>query len=49
MEQSIFFQWFEQMFLPATKDLPRPIILIVDGHKSHFRIDTLQLAVENNV
>lgn len=49
MEKPLFFQWFEQMFLPHTKDLPRPLLLILDGHKSHFQVETLNLAVTHQV
>jgi hypothetical protein len=49
MEKPLFFQWFEQIFLPHTKDLPRPLLLIVDGHGSHFMVETLNLAVKNDV
>ena len=44
-----FFQWFEQIFLESTKHLPRPVLLILDGHKSHFMVETLKLAVKNDV
>lgn len=49
MEKQTFYDWFEQVFLSKTKDLPRPLLLIVDGHKSHFKVETLNLAVEHNV
>jgi hypothetical protein len=49
MHQELFHRWFEQIFLQNTKDLPRPILLIVDGHGSHFNVQTLKLAVENQV
>jgi hypothetical protein len=49
MEQSLFFMWFETIFLQHTKHLPRPLVLIVDGHTSHFHVETLKLAVENHV
>ena len=49
MEQKVFYEWFSQVFLNATKDLPRPVLLIVDGHKSHFRVETLRLAMEKSV
>jgi len=49
MDQKLFHQWFQHMFLEYTKDLPRPILLIVDGHGSHFGVETLKLAVHNHV
>jgi hypothetical protein len=48
-DQNLFFQWFEQIFLRQTKDLPRPLLLILDGHQSHFKVETLKLAVDNDV
>jgi hypothetical protein len=49
MEQKLFYQWFEQIFLESTKNLSRPLLLIVDGHKSHFMVEALRLAIKNNV
>ena len=49
MTQSLFYRWFEQVFLEQTKSLPRPILLIIDGHSSHFDVGTLKLARENDV
>jgi hypothetical protein len=49
MDQSLFYRWFEQIFLEQTKNLPRPLLLIIDGHGSHFDVETLKLAVQNNV
>jgi len=49
MEQKLFYQWFEQIFLQKTKTLPRPLLLIVDGYGSHFAVETLKLALINNV
>ena len=49
MENTNFYKWFEEIFLEATKHLPRPILLILDGHRSHFKVETLELAVKNEV
>ena len=49
MNQTLFHRWFDQIFLKHTKDLPRPLLLIVDGHGSHFDVQTLTLAVKNDV
>jgi hypothetical protein len=49
MELDLFYQWFDEIFLSWTKTLQRPLILILDGHKTHFMVETLQLAVQNNV
>ncbi|CAF4189075.1 unnamed protein product, partial [Rotaria sordida] len=49
IDQSLFYQWFEQVFVQQTKDLPRPLLLIMDGYGSHFSVETLQFAVQNNI
>jgi DDE superfamily endonuclease len=49
MDQSLFYRWFAQIFLEQTKIFPRPLLLIIDGHGSHFNVETLKLAVENDV
>ncbi|CAF4033684.1 unnamed protein product, partial [Rotaria sp. Silwood2] len=49
IDQQLFYEWFDQIFLQRTKDLPRPLVLIVDGHGSHFKVETLRLAVQNEV
>jgi hypothetical protein len=49
MDQHLFYQWFKQVFVEQTKDIPRPLLLIVDGHGSHFSVDTLQLAIQNQM
>ncbi|CAF1521897.1 unnamed protein product [Adineta steineri] len=49
IDQQLFYEWFDQIFLKHTKDLPRPLVLIVDGHGSHFKVETLKLAVQNEV
>jgi hypothetical protein len=49
MNTELFYQRFEQIFLQHTKDLPRPILLIMDGYGCHFSVETLRLAINNNV
>lgn len=49
MDQSLFRKWFEQIFLVQTKDLPRPLLLIIDGHGSHFDVGAINLAIQNQV
>ena len=44
----LFHKWFERQFLryvPAS----RPILLLLDGHSSHYCPDTLALAAENGI
>ena len=46
MESMNFNQWFEKMFLPATKHLSKdfPIVLFFDGHHSHISLSLIELA-----
>lgn len=48
MNGSIFFSWFKKHFLryaPAS----RPLLLLLDGHSSHYNPDVINLAAENGV
>ena len=48
MKSKLFDSWFKKQFLryaPAS----RPLILLLDGHSSHYCPDTLKLAAENGV
>lgn len=51
MESGNFVQWFEKMFLPATKHVAKklPVILFFDGHHSHLSIKLIELARAHNV
>ena len=51
MESANFVQWFEKMFLPATKHVAKklPVILFFDGHHSHLSIKLIELARAHNV
>ena len=32
---SIFHNWLRDVFIPSVKDVPKPVVLFVDGHASH--------------
>ena len=49
MDSELFKKWVEKQFLPQTQHLPRPLLLILDGHGSHMNIDMIDLLVENDV
>ncbi|CAF1416242.1 unnamed protein product [Adineta ricciae] len=49
INHQLFYEWFDQIFLKHTKDLPRPLVLIADGLSSHFKVETLRLAVQHEV
>ena len=48
MNGVLFHSWFRKVFLryaPAS----RPLLLLLDGHSSHYCLDTIQLATENEI
>ena len=48
MNQEIFHSWFKDHFLLYIPT-QRPVILLMDGHKSHYNPETIQLAAEEGV
>ncbi|CAF1167594.1 unnamed protein product, partial [Didymodactylos carnosus] len=49
MDESIFFDWFKKQFIKETKDIPRPLLLILDNHFSHISYCTTKLALDNQI
>ena len=48
MNSFLFHSWFKKVFLhyaPAS----RPLLLLLDGHSSHYCPETIKLATENNI
>ena len=48
MTEINFLDWMKNLFIPSLPD-ERPVLLIIDGHKSHIQYEVLKLAVENNI
>ena len=48
IDRDIYLKWFNELFVP---NLPqqRPVLLVVDGHKSHVTEDLINAAIANNV
>ena len=46
---AIFFAWLRDPFIPSTKDVRKPLVLLVDGHASHKGLDTSQLCEDNGI
>lgn len=44
-----FIDWFINCFLVQTKNIDRPLLLVMDNHPSHINIDIIELAMQNNV
>jgi len=51
MEMANFKEWFLKLFLPAIADIVKtgPVILFLDGHKSHESLSLIELAHEHTV
>lgn len=49
IDQTSFYEWSDKVFLQQTKNLPRPLLLLVNGYGSHVKVETLKLAVQNDV
>ena len=48
MDQELFSNWFLHQFLKHAVS-SRPILLMLDGHSSHYTLDLVQSAAENDV
>ena len=49
MESGNFEQFIVKVFLPATKDLKHPLILLYDGHGSHMTWNTVNACLKADV
>ena len=47
-DQELFFDWMTELFLEQIPPA-RPVMLLVDGHSSHYEPDTIQAAAEHGV
>lgn len=47
-EKKTFFFYFQKL-VAWTKEWPKPILIIYDGHKSHIQCKVSKLALENNI
>ena len=41
--------WLEHLFIPSTAHLNRPLLLIIDGHASHFSLKIINLLRTNQI
>ena len=48
VDSELFFAWFKKIFLKFAVP-ERPVLLLVDGHKSHMTLDLIDLARSENV
>ena len=49
MDTNLFSNWFNAGFLKWTKSLPKPLLLIFDGHMSHISLDVVNIAIQNQI
>ena len=48
MTEINFLDWLKMSFIPSLPD-ERPVVLIIDGHKSHIQYNVLKLASDNGI
>ena len=48
IDSELFYQWMKKIFLKFAVP-ERPLLLIVDGHKSHITLDLIDLAKKNKI
>ncbi len=48
VDSKLFLEWMKRIFLCYAVQ-ERPVLLIIDGHKSHLTLDCIDLACENQV
>ena len=48
VDSELFLHWFKKIFLKYAISL-RPLLLIIDGHKSHESLDLIDQARQNDV
>uniref|UniRef100_A0A2C9KBT1 HTH CENPB-type domain-containing protein n=1 Tax=Biomphalaria glabrata TaxID=6526 RepID=A0A2C9KBT1_BIOGL len=47
---AFFFSWLKHIFIPSTKQLPKPILLLVDDHISHTSfLEISPICSQNNI
>ncbi|CAF4193627.1 unnamed protein product [Rotaria magnacalcarata] len=49
ISEEIFTDWFKNLFLEQTKNIERPLLLVMDNHPAHINIDVIELAIKNQV
>ena len=48
MDQKLFYEWFVDHFLKHAVS-SRPLLLLLDGHSSHYTLELVKVAAENQV
>ncbi|CAF1555168.1 unnamed protein product, partial [Rotaria sordida] len=49
INEQLFADWFESLFIAETVNIAKPIILIMDNLSAHVSIKTIELALKNQI
>ena len=45
----MFQEWLEEVFIPGTQDVEKPLALFFDGHASHLSAKVVELAMDSQI
>ena len=48
IDQELFTEWLQKLFIPNIPST-RPVLLLLDGHSSHFNPEAIRIAAEANI
>jgi hypothetical protein len=49
IDENCFYDYLSKLFIPKTRHLPRPPLLIIDNHSTHLSIKTAKLAIQSAI
>jgi hypothetical protein len=49
IDEVCFYDYLNTLFIPNTKHLKKPVLLLFDGHASHLGIKSVRLAMDNGI
>ncbi|CAF1051555.1 unnamed protein product [Didymodactylos carnosus] len=49
INEDTFIQWMKKCFIPNTPALPRPLLLLLDGHSSHLSYQACVMALQHQI
>jgi hypothetical protein len=51
MDSELFFTWLKEVFIPEinTRQVKRPVLLLVDGHFTHLTLESSKLCSQENI
>lgn len=47
-DQELFYYWMTKLFIPNIS-IARPVLLMVDGHSSHYEPETIEMAAKEGI